>query len=230
MVHSDVARRSKQHGSQAPEVGGERAEAQQGVHADGVVFGISDGGAVEYPARVEHHNGGENQTQPLPARELSGRHHRDNHDGQGENRCDDEAGDEIAASFLLRLYDLLVRIDGGDAIAVREKPGVVAGPLHRLDEILGTVAVGCFQGGAFGGEVDHALHPLKFVEGALHMVGTISTGQAQQCEFNMAIVRGGRRHMCGGRRAVCTAEAAGAGQLSSAEDERGVEEGMGDSL
>ncbi|WQD12760.1 MAG: hypothetical protein U1U88_000862 [Lawsonella clevelandensis] len=64
-----------------------------------MVFGISDGGAVEYPARVEHHNGGENQTQPLPARELSGRHHRDNHDGQGENRCDDEAGDEIAASF-----------------------------------------------------------------------------------------------------------------------------------
>ena len=81
------ASREDDHG---PGPGGDGPDRDQGVHGGHAVAGVEHRGAVERPAAVGHHRGGQAQRGPLPAGELQRRHpgqegDGDRHDcGQGQ--------------------------------------------------------------------------------------------------------------------------------------------------
>ena len=133
---------AEEHGAQTPQVGGKCSEGQQGVHADGVVFSVGNGGAVEEPAGIEHDDRAKSEAYPLPAGELCTGRHGDNHDGDGENCRHNKASYEIPVSALFRCNNLFIGVGSRDSVPVGEKTGIVASTFHRINKVLRTVAIG----------------------------------------------------------------------------------------
>ena len=107
---------------QAPEIGGENADAHEGVHGRGAMSRIQGGGSMEGPGTPRHDDGGQGEGQPLPPRELQRRHHGHQRHGRSEHERDPESPAQVVDFGVI----------GG---RIGGKRGRVARLLHHSHEI-----------------------------------------------------------------------------------------------
>ena len=183
--HPDAAGAAEQQRPQAPEVRGAGAERDEGVHRHRAVSRVGERRTVERPAAPQHHRGGKDERNPLPARELPGRDHAEHHDRQRQHRADDQpraqrhrAGAVLdvvhvaagcrRARGMVGVGVLRVRVrvaavvDGGGGTSAHV--GVVPRFAHGGDERVGIERGRVVHACRFRGEVDrcrHAVQPLQ---------------------------------------------------------------------
>ena len=88
--HPDLARRAVEQGDQGPAVRRQDTHRDERVHRRRGVPEVEPGGPVERPGAPHHDRRRQRQRRPLPGVELERGHHRQQHDGDGEQRGDDE--------------------------------------------------------------------------------------------------------------------------------------------
>ena len=163
-----------------PAPGRERADRDERVHRGRAVPGVQDGSTVEVEPGPEDDRRREREREPLPALELQRHHHRED-----DERRREHCRHEKPPANGVRAIDGLSRLGRGH--------GVVAGRLHRAEQIGDGDALGIEANGRLLGRVVHrGVDPFELVELALDPVRARSAGHPLEREIDTRVALGCR--------------------------------------
>ena len=188
-----AGRATGEHDDGRPQVGGQHADRDQGVHRRGAVPGVHRGGAVEGPRGPEHDGRRQHELDPGAVGQVDAGHHREHDDRHGEHGRDHGpplevvlGGDLVVevAVVLVVLVVLRCRRDLDDL-------GAVARGAHRAEQLLDGDGLGEADGGLLGGEVHHGIHAVELSELLLDPGGARGAGHAGDGEVDLVHLVGG---------------------------------------
>jgi len=147
--HADLTGPAEQQGPQRPERRGDHAERDERVHGRGAVTCRPERRAVERPGGPRDHGQGERGHEPLPARELQRRDHREEDDGRCEDGRNAEPTAQVGAAVRRDLG--VAMVVGRPRLATRRRPLFAEDVVSRLVGANGTTNHVFGGGGGAGG-------------------------------------------------------------------------------
>ena len=151
MSHADRAGVAPHQGPHRPSQRGQRPQADESVHRGGTVSQIRPCRSMEAGTAPEHDRKGEREREPLPAVELQGGNHRQQH----HRHRKDDGNDQFVADFRRVILGRCCRLRHGSA---------VSSCLDHLDEVVDADRPGRQDVGLASGVVDGGLNPVNLVE------------------------------------------------------------------
>ena len=143
--------------------------------------------AVEADSGIEDDGRRKAEREPLPARELERRHHRQECDGHGQ----DDRGEEPSCQHA---QGLVVMVLAGVGVRRRRQSRSVSRRFHCADELLDRNVAAGTHGRLFGGEVDGRADTVDLVQLLLDARGARSARHPLEVEPEGALLGRSRRH------------------------------------